>query len=110
METNQNFYRSLPERIKGEFHEIDSEICTELRGQDEGYLALFRESDSLQKEFSSIMDVLEGEGEVSLSAEGHAALVRYLAVKEKMENTERRHIYFRGHTDSFAYLKKVGAI
>jgi hypothetical protein len=27
-----------------------------------------------------------------------------------MEDAERQHIYFRGHTDSFAYLKEIGAI
>jgi hypothetical protein len=56
------------------------------------------------------MGVLEGEGEINLTAEEHAALVRYLTVKQAMEDAERQHIYFRGHTDSFAYLKKIGAI
>ena len=25
------------------------------------------------------------------------------------DNMERKHIYFRGHTDGFSYLKKIGA-
>jgi hypothetical protein len=37
-------------------------------------------------------------------------LVRYIGLQKDMEETERRHIYFRGHTDNFAYLKKIGAI
>lgn len=24
------------------------------------------------------------------------------------KNMERKHIYFRGHTDGFSYLKKIG--
>jgi hypothetical protein len=78
--------------------------------QDEGYHALFRESDSLQAEFPAIMNVLEGEGEISLTAEEHAALVRYLAARQEMEDAERQHIFFRGHADNFAYLKEIGAV
>jgi hypothetical protein len=110
MDMNRDFYRSLPERIENEFIEIDSDICTELRKRDEGYAALFKESHSLQAGYPAIMDAVEGEGEVHLTAEEHAALVRYFEVKWKMENVERRHIYFRGHTDNFAYLKRVGAV
>jgi hypothetical protein len=110
MDTNQEFYQNLPERIKESFPEIDSDIATDLRKRDGGYMALFREIDSLQREYPMIMNVLEGEGEISLTVEEHAALVRYLAVKQEMEDAERRHIYFRGHTDGYAYLKEIGAI
>jgi hypothetical protein len=110
MDANKEFYQSLPDRIKDCFSEIDNEIATELRKRDEDYLALFRESDKLQREFPVIMSVLEGEGEISLTAEEHAALVRYLTVKQAMEDAERQHIYFRGHTDGYAYLKEIGAI
>jgi hypothetical protein len=110
MDANDAYYQSLPDRIKDGFPEIDNEITTELRKRDEGYLALFRESDNLQSEFPVIMEVLEGEGEISITADEHAALVRYLAVKQEMEDMERRHIYFRGHTDTFAYLKEIGAV
>jgi hypothetical protein len=110
MDTSQEFYPNLPDRIKDAFPEIDSDIATDLRKQDEGYSSLFRESGSLQAEFPVITDVLESEGEIALTAEEHAALVRYLAVKQEMEDAERQGIYFRGHTDCFAYLKKIGAV
>lgn len=29
--------------------------------------------------------------------------------KLALDNMEREHIYFRGHADGFAYLKKIGA-
>jgi hypothetical protein len=110
MDTKWAYYRNLPDRIKDVFHEIDSDITTELRKSDEGYAALFWESHNLQTEYPVIMEALDGEGEISLTADEHAAVLRYLAVKQKMEDAERRHIYFRGHTDSFAYLKEIGAI
>jgi DNA-binding NtrC family response regulator len=110
MDTNQEFYQSLTERIKESFPEIDSDIATDLRKQDEDYLALFREIDRLQNEYPVIMALLEGEGKISMTAEEHAALVRYLCVMHEMEDMERRHIYFRGHSNGYAYLKEIGAI
>jgi hypothetical protein len=110
MDANQSLCRTLPERVKDAFPEIDSDICTGLRGRDEGYAALFHESDRLQADCPAIMKVLDGEGEVSLTADEHAALVRYLAVKQKMEDMERLVIYFCGHADGFAYLKEIGAM
>jgi hypothetical protein len=53
---------------------------------------------------------VDGKGAINLSAEEHDAVVRYLRLKNNMEDIERKHIYFRGHTDNFAYLKKIGAI
>ena len=110
MDTSNEYYQSLTDRIKDSFIEIDSDISTELRKRDEAYTALFWELDRLQTKCPIIMKTLEGEGEISLTAEEHAALVRYLVIKQKMDDAERRHIYFRGHTDSFSYLKEIGAI
>jgi hypothetical protein len=110
MNMNYDFYRSLTERIKDMFPETCSDIVTELRKRDEDYAALFWESDNLQTKYPVIMEALEGEGAISLTADEHAALVRYLAVKQDMGDRERRHIYFRGHTDSFAYLQEIGAV
>jgi len=56
------------------------------------------------------MKVLEGTGEISLTKDEHRILAEYLNTKIEMDSIERRQIYFRGHTDSFAYLKKIGAI
>ncbi len=34
----------------------------------------------------------------------------YMDLGERLEDMERQQIYFRGHTDAVAYLKKIGAI
>jgi|GEM_PF-1308291 len=57
-----------------------------------------------------IVAVTEGEAAVSLSAEEHKILADYFNLYVEMTNLERQQIYFRGHTDSFAYLKKIGVI
>ncbi len=36
--------------------------------------------------------------------------VSILNIVRQMEDMERQHIYFRGHTDAVAYLKKIKAI
>ena len=45
-----------------------------------------------------------------MTAEEHRAYVDYLNLVRQMEDMERQHIYFRGHTDTVAYLKKIKAI
>jgi hypothetical protein len=110
MNTEHDAFLNLAERIDNAFSQIDSDICADLRTGDAEYAELWREAISLQKAFPVIPQVIEGEGAVSLSAEEHKALARYLALKHGMENMERKQIYFRGHSDNFAYLKRIGAI
>jgi hypothetical protein len=110
MDTKQALYLDLPERVKDIFFEIDSEIVVELRKTDEEYSALWYETIKLQEDHPHIERFLENCGAVSLSTEEHAALTRYLELKHGMEGMERQRIYFRGHTDSVAYLKEIGAV
>lgn len=107
---DQRTYVNLVERIADTFSEIDSDIVTDLYHTNTEYAKLRVEADSLQKKHPIIESMLEGKGEISLSEEEHDALVRYLSLKMQIEEAERQQIYFRGHTDSFVYLKKIGAI
>jgi hypothetical protein len=107
---NQGDYYNLVERVEDAFMEMDSEICMELRESGGEYTEMWDEMIRLQKDFPIIPTATQGAGGVTLTAEEHAALVRYLSLKNSMENAERKQIYFRGHTDNFAYLKKIGAV
>ena len=107
---DENTFTDLTERIDEVFCEINNDVVSELRQQDEAYAALCRETGELNKKYPVIEKVCEGEGSISLTAEEHAALTRYLSLKMDMDDIERKRIYFRGHTDNFAYLKKIGAI
>jgi len=109
IENKDSFY-NLAERIEDAFPEIDSDIATDLYKTDSEYAAMRQEADGLQQAHPVIERVMEGEGKVNLTAEEHAALVQYIGLTRQIEEAERRHIYFRGHTDNFAYLKKIGAI
>ena len=103
-------YLDLSQRITESFLEIDNDICVELLHTDEEYASLYDKSDNLQCLHPFIMKVLEDSGEINLTIEEHNILLEYLKIKIEMDSIERQHIYFRGHTDSFAYLKKIGAI
>ena len=110
MSIEQDSYYNLVERVEDAFTEIDSDICADLRDNDGEYAELWREAIKVQDAFPVIREITDSEGAVSLTAEEHAALVRYLGLKHDMENIERKQIYFRGHTDNYAYLKRIGAV
>ena len=42
--------------------------------------------------------------------EEYAAFTQYLHLVCQRDDMERQQIYFRGHTDAVAYLKKIKAI
>jgi hypothetical protein len=109
MSAQDSFY-NLTERITDAFPEIDSDIATDLFHTDSEYAALRKQADELQQAHPFIEQILEDNGAVTLSAAEHEILLRYFSLTKQIEDVERRQIYFRGHTDNFAYLKKIGAI
>lgn len=100
----------LVKRIEEYFTEIDSDILVDLRKWDEEYLSFCEQLGNMKRDYPFIMDVLEESGEISLTEQGHKVLVDYLRLALKKDNTERRQIYFRGHTDGYAYLKKIDVV
>ena len=110
MDKKYEKYSDLAERVSGAFPEIDNDVCMELRRDNREYVEMGREIIRLQADFPAIALVTEGKGAVSLSEEEHEALSRYLDLKIEMENAERRRIYFRGHTDNYAFLKEIAGV
>jgi hypothetical protein len=107
---NDNIFSGMIETLEDNFQEIASNIVSALRDTDEEYAALYEKRLELQRQFPCIQAVVEGEGAVSMTAEEHAGLLEYLGVVNEMENIERLRLYYAGHRDCFAYLKKIGAI
>lgn len=103
-------YMSLPERISEQFSEVDSDITVDLRKSNPSYNDLSRQMEEMKKQNPFIMQLLEGEGEVNLTDEEHETLKAFFRLYLKADDMEREHIYFRGHTDGFAYLQKIGAL
>ena len=54
--------------------------------------------------------VIDGSGDISLTAEEHEVLTEYFRLRFRLDDMERQRLYFRGHTDCISYLKKVGVL
>ena len=63
-----------------------------------------------QEKHPYIASLIDGDQEISLTAEEHKMFLQYHDLYQEIENLERQQIYFHGHTDCLAYLKQIGAI
>lgn len=102
-------YTPMIERISEEYDESDSNMVLELAATDQEYADLKQEMSELKHQHPFIEKLLEGDGEVQITAEEHEILNQYFRLYLQADNMERKHIYFRGHTDGFSYLKKISA-
>ncbi len=93
-----------------DFPELDSNIVVALRKTNEEYAELSRQITVLANENRFIGRLIEGKGEVHMTAEEHDIFREYFRLALKRDNIERQELYFRGHTDAIAYLKKIKAI
>lgn len=103
-------YMDLAARLEDSFPEIENEIILDLRENNEDYMALRDKISDIENKNVFIGQALNGSREVHLTAEEHAVLTEYLRLRFNLEDMERLQIYFRGHTDAVAYLKKIKAI
>ena len=103
-------YMDLAARLEDAFPEIENEVIVDLRENNEDYASLRGKISDIENRHGFIGQVLNGSGEVCLTAEEHNVLTEYLRLRFSLEDMEREAIYFRGHTDAVAYLKKIKAI
>lgn len=108
--SDSNTYYDLARRIEDNFAEIENDAIVDFREQSEEYVALYQKISALKAEHPVIGKIMEGDGEIVLSAEEHKAVADYFHLQFHLESMERQQLYFRGHTDCIAYLKKVGAL
>ena len=83
---------------------------TDLRENNEEYTEIHQQIAELKRQFSCIAQVMDNQDELHLTAEEHTAFAKYLRLLRKLEDMEHLQLYFRGHTDAVAYLKKIKAI
>lgn len=99
----------LPERISRQFLEMDNDMIMELLETSPRYAKLKEQIDRLTEENPSIRDLIDGEDELHLSSMEHKKLLKYFELYRQSVNLEHEHLYFRGHMDCFAFLKRIGA-
>ena len=100
-------YFDLASRLEDTFPEIEDDIITDFREENEEYAGLQSRISEMKRQHPFIVQIMDGSGEIHLTAEEHLALAEYLRLKFRLDDMERQQIYFRGHTDAFAYLKKI---
>ena len=110
MSNEQEKYYDLAQRLDDVFSEIDSDTCVDLRRKDSEYDALKKEHGNLADKYPFIEKMTDGAAPNSLNTEEIAALTRYLVVDHAMISFELRALYYRGHADCLAYLKRINAI
>ena len=105
-----DYYSGLVQRIDIGFSEMDSSIVTSLSETDDRYVNLKVKETELKERFPKIERWFEDKETLTLSAEEHSGLAEYLEINAEMESIERLAIYYAGHKDCFAYLKRIGVI
>lgn len=110
IDLNKTDFCDLVERIKDSFMEIDSDIMVDLKKQDIEYADMCQKLGEMESRYPFILEVTEGSGAISLTAEEHEIVRKYMSRMFEKETIERCQIYFRGHTDGYAYLKEIGVV
>ena len=103
-------YMDLAARLGDSFPDIENEVIVDLRENSEDYATLRGKISDRENKHAFIGRVLNGSGEVCLTEEEHKVLTGYLRLRFNLDDMEREALYFRGHTDAVAYLKKIKAI
>ena len=103
-------YFDLASRLEDSFGEIEDSALSDLAETNEDYSALQTKISRLKLQNPFIGELIDGSFEGALSEKQCAALVKFIDLYMELERTERMHLYFRGHTDAFAYLKKINVI
>lgn len=110
IDLNKTDFCDLVERIKDSFMEIDSDIMVDLKKQDIEYADMCQKLGEMESRYPFILEVTEGSGAISLTAEEHEIVRKYMSRMFEKETIERCQIYLRGHTDGYVYLKKIGVV
>ena len=103
-------YFDLASRLDESFHEIENDALTDLAENNEEYSELQAQISRLKLQNRFISELIDGSFHGQLTEQQSAALVEFIDLYMRLEELERTHLYFRGHTDAFAYLKKINAI
>ena len=102
-------YIDFVTRMEDAFPEIDSDIVMSLRENNEEYAITHEKISDIKKQFPVIAKAMEGIGEIHMTEEEHAAFLQYHHLLRKLDDMERMELYFHGHMDAVAYLKRIHA-
>jgi len=108
--TMNDTYFDLASRLDESFHEIENDALSDFADNNEEYSKLQAQISRLKLQNPFIGELIDGSFKGQLTEQQSAALVTFIGLYMDLEEMERKHLYFRGHTDAFAYLKKISVI
>lgn len=75
------------------------------------YRELWKEQEELIRRYAKLFQLLEEEGDITLSAEEHAAFRRYQVIRALLRGLERDQLYWQGHRHCYLYQQFIaGAV
>ena len=86
------------------FAEIDSDIVVDLLNSNEEYAALSEQMSVMRKQHPFILNLDEGDGAITLSAEEHEAYLAYIGLMHQRRIMDGCRSTFGGIPTSVAYL------
>ena len=105
-----DLHSGLISMVDNNFQDLEDAIVAVLPESDKQYADLKARENELKGRFPKIERWLEEKCPLTLSADEHSGLVEYLELNSEMEGIERLAIYYAGHRDCIAYLRKIGAL
>ena len=91
-----NDYMDLGQRLENDFPEIENDIMADLQESSEEYDGLHRQLSELKAQHPAVRKLMEGDGEVCLTAEEHAALKQIVQLRFRLDDLERRQSLLPG--------------
>ncbi|CAM3282089.1 MULTISPECIES: DUF6664 family protein [Paenibacillus] len=97
------------QRLEQVFDDLDNEVTRRLRNE-EAYMMWVQRRVEIQLQHPFIKGIMDGDAGVFPSDQDYQA---WLEVQKTLDETirmERMALYWQGHADCYAYLKKIGAL
>ncbi|MEY8378830.1 hypothetical protein AALD22_24330 [Lachnospiraceae bacterium 56-18] len=109
MEGKEQF-GNLVKYVEDNFSELENAVLCNLEERDCAYKAVCRQLRHMIEMYPFIAEITEGVGKITISEEEHRVLTDFFKADLEKEELERMQLYFQGHIDGYAYMKKIGMV
>lgn len=96
-------------RLEQNFDHLEDEITRCLRN-DEVYMTWIQRRIELQVKYPFIKGMMDGDIGIFPSDQDYQAWLEIKKTLDETERMERMALYWQGHADCYAYLRKIGVL
>ncbi|QTH40873.1 MULTISPECIES: hypothetical protein [Paenibacillaceae] len=97
------------QQLEQSFDVLENEITRRLRGE-EAYMMWVQRRVEIQVQHPFVKSVMDGDACVFPSDQDYQAWLEIQKTLDETVRLERMALYWQGHADCYAYLKKLGAL